>query len=289
MGDFHGEPTAILKNDFLQLEFLQHSPRIVRIIPNGKNNLFVDLGKSSLATPYGDFYFRGGHRLWHAPEDFPRTYIPDTSGATLESTPKGVRITQPTEAETGIRKSIEITLDPSAAKVTVRHGLRYEGTAPIELAPWALSMMRLGGIAIVPQPAGDESAKLPNRNLVLWPYSSVKDPRLEINDDFVLVQANAKTPALKLGSWTSQNWIAYWLDEILFVKRFETSGFPGEYPDFGCNVEIYCNDQFIELETLGPLHALQPGESVSHVETWEIYDSLNLDWIPAHLRERLLR
>jgi hypothetical protein len=117
----------------------------------------------------------------------------------------------------------------------------------------------------------------------------VKDPRLEINDDFVLVQANAKTPALKLGSWTSQNWIAYWLDEILFVKRFETSGFPGEYPDFGCNVEIYCNDQFIELETLGPLHALQPGESVSHVETWEIYDSLNLDWIPAHLRERLLR
>jgi hypothetical protein len=272
-GDFHDEPTGILKNAFLQLEYLQYSPRIVRLIPTGKPNLFVDLGKSSLATPNGDFYFRGGHRLWHAPENFPRTYIPDTSGATLGSIPNGVRITQPTETETRIQKSIEITLDPRASKVTVRHGLRNEGSAPVELAPWALSMMRLGGLALIPQAAGDESAKLPNRNLVLWPYSTVNDPRLDLRDDFVLVKASAKLPALKLGCWTPQNWIAYWLDGVLFVKRFETVAAASKYPDFGCNVEIYCNDKFIELETLGPLVELKPGDSTTHVETWEIMES----------------
>jgi len=43
--------------------------------------------------------------------------------------------------------------------------------------------------------------------------------------------------------------------------------------DFGCNCECYCRDRFIELETIGPLVRLQPGESVTHVEEWELIET----------------
>ncbi len=56
----------------------------------------------------------------------------------------------------------------------------------------------------------------------------------------------------------------------MFVKRacYETGA---AYFDFGSSSECYCNNLFLELETLAPVHVLLPGASVSHVETWEIH------------------
>ncbi len=64
-----------LKNDFLELEYLTGPLRISGLVPFGKPNMLVDLGDlAPIPTPYGDFHFLGGHRLWHAPEAMPRTY-----------------------------------------------------------------------------------------------------------------------------------------------------------------------------------------------------------------------
>ncbi|MCX6033686.1 MAG: hypothetical protein NTV38_01710, partial [Chloroflexi bacterium] len=74
MSDFQGLPTRILRNDLVHLEYLVGAePRIVRLSAFGKENLFADI-PNSVTTPYGDFFFRGGHRLWHAPEEMPRSY-----------------------------------------------------------------------------------------------------------------------------------------------------------------------------------------------------------------------
>ena len=67
MIDFHGEPTRILENRSVHLEYLANSAHIVRFSLKGKSNLFADLGHSAIQTPFGSFYFRGGHRLWHKP------------------------------------------------------------------------------------------------------------------------------------------------------------------------------------------------------------------------------
>jgi hypothetical protein len=286
MGDFHGEPTRVLENEFVQLEYLANAPRIVRLTPAGKSNLFADLNRPPISTPYGEFHFRGGHRLWHSPEAMPRTYIPD-SGATVEEIENGVRIDQPPEPWTHIAKSMEIRLNPNQAQIILLHALRNDGAWAVELAPWALTMFRLGGVGIFPQPAGnvDLAGLLPNRQITLWPYASIKDPRLNWRDDFVLVHADPKVPPFKFGYLNRQGWVGYWLDEVLFVKRFDIPADSNPYPDGGCNVESYCNDQFVELETLGPLVKLQPGESATHVETWEIHTSLASDLVPAEVQE----
>jgi hypothetical protein len=31
----------------------------------------------------------------------------------------------------------------------------------------------------------------------------------------------------------------------------------------------------VELESLAPLEVLNPGASVNHIETWDVFDSLN--------------
>lgn len=287
MGDFHGEPTRLLENRFMQLECLANSARIVRFAPAGKANLFVDLGLHPLQTRYGNFYFRGGHRLWHSPEAMPRTYLPDNDGATLREIENGIRIDQPAEPWTHIAKSVEIRLDPEQPRVVLQHELRNEGAWPAEFASWALTMFRPGGVAIFPQPSGnvDAAGLLPNRQITLWPYASINDPRLTWRDDFVLIHAEPKLPPFKFGYFNRHGWMGYWLDGVLFVKRFDASSDPATYPDGGCNVESYCNDKFIELETLGPLTKLEPGASVIHAETWEIYTELGAELIPSDIKE----
>jgi hypothetical protein len=55
----------------------------------------------------------------------------------------------------------------------------------------------------------------------------------------------------------------------LFIKRFPVSDFR-RLPDMGSNVETFVWDAYLELETLGALTLLNPGESVTFEETWEI-------------------
>jgi hypothetical protein len=286
---FNDLPTHVLENQFLRMETLINSPRIVRLIPAGKSNIFADMGNHFVTTPYGDFYFRGGHRLWHSPEAMPRTYIPDNEGASLSAIPGGIRIDQPTETWTNLAKSIEIRLNSSKPQVMIKHEIRNDGAWTVELSAWALTMLRQGGVAIFPQPQGnlDVAGLLPNRQLAIWPYTRFNDSRLIFGDDCILIHANPALPPIKFGYFNPHGWQAYWIDGILFVKRFET--FPGAtYPDGGSNTESYCNHQFIELESLSPLTQLKPGSTLVHVETWELYDNLDLPFISPDVRSRIL-
>jgi hypothetical protein len=285
MADFNGWPTRVLENKFVRLEYLAASARIVRFNPVGRPNMFADLGNEGQQTKFGLFHFHGGHRLWHSPEAMPRTYMPDNEGAQVTDLLDGVRIEMPAEVWTNIAKSIEIHLDGTKAGLTIRHELRNDGPWAVELAPWALTMLRLGGVGIFPQPVGnvDPAGLLANRQLSIWPYTRMDDPRLVLRDDAILIRATPSLPPVKIGYFNPHGWEAYWLDGVLFVKRFDPM--PGAtFPDGGCNTETYCNHKFIELETLGPLVKLAPGAAAVHTETWELYDSLNVPFISDELR-----
>ena len=289
LNNFHGLPTGILKNSRLRLEYLKTAgPRIVRLTLPGRPNLLAELPEAAIETPLGTYNFRGGHRLWCAPESLPGTYSPDNDGLREEEIHEGVRLTGKAEPANGIVKVIEIRLSPELAKVTLRHELRNTGFRPVNLAPWTLTMLRLGGTAILPQSIGivDACGMLPNRNLALWPYTQINDTRLLFDDDFILINAGASLAHAKIGYYNPFGWLAYWLEGVLFRKTFDVN-LNATYTDSGCNAEIYVDNNVIELETLGPLGRLEPGKSFFHTETWEFFDSLEQPFIPSNLRERL--
>lgn len=288
--DFHGLTARSLENDFLRLDYLTEAgPRLVRLFLAGSDeNLLADAFDFTIPTPYGDYAFLGGHRLWHAPEIPPRTYVPDLTGLVIEEFPGGVRLLHPAEAQTGIAKMLAVRLVPDRAALTLEHELRNEGPWPVELAPWALTQLPLGGTAILPLPSGpvDPAGVLANRHLALWSYTSLDDPRLCLKDPAILIRARAARPPVKVGYANPLGWLAYWRAGVLFVKRFAFQ--PGaDYPDFDSNAESYCDDRFIELESLGPLTRLEPGQSTHHTETWELYNRWDVPFLSPELHEML--
>jgi hypothetical protein len=257
-------PFASLQNEYLQLDYLTSlGPRILGLYANGvQENLFAETPDMHWPTPHGEYHLYGGHRLWTSPEDV--FYMCPEEGLDATESEDRVILKSPVDAS-GLQKEMSIKLENN--RVHVSHKVTWHGEKEVIFAPWALSQMRLGGRAIFP--FSNSEGLLPDRNIVLWPYSELNDPRLELLDDLIIVHAYGIGKPFKIGSFNSNGWIAYNLGEALLIKRF-TLDIDGSYPDRHCNVEMYVNDLCIELETIGALKKLQLGSSMTHDETWEV-------------------
>jgi hypothetical protein len=272
VGDYHGRPTRRLDAEHLWVEALATAgPRIVRFGRAGSTeNVLAETPDDGWETPFGRYELFGGHRLWFAPEDPERVAVPDVDGLVIEDTPASLRLTGRVEAPTGLVRTIAIEVLPGGAVLSLCHELCNAGDGPIELAPWSITQLPLGGTVILPQPAVRVAHDVrPNRNLVLWPYTSWTDERLGLRDGAVVIDALAGAD-LKVGYFNDSGWVAYVRNGSTLVRRFEpATGKP--HPDLGCNVETYSGPRYLELEVLGPLVTLAPGESTVLVERWELH------------------
>jgi len=237
--------------------------------------LFAELPGARLDYPgEGTFFLYGGHRLWRAPEVKALTYVPDNDPVRIEPFENGCIVTQPTEPRTGLKKSLRIRLDPDSPVVEVHHRIENGGAVAVEIAPWAITQLRPGGVAILPQlvGAGDPDGVLPNRGIHLWPYTDIGSRYLHLGNRYILldVSMQATDSPFKVGFPNPRGWLGYWLEGTLFVK--ETPFDPAaRYPDMGSSSEVYFNHAFVELESLGGLRRVEPGESVQLDETWRIF------------------
>ncbi len=84
MNDYYGLPTGRLENDLIAVDYLTEAgPRVVRLIPKALGeNLLAEIPDAVLPSPHGPYHLYGGHRLWHAPEQSARTYVPEEGGLT---------------------------------------------------------------------------------------------------------------------------------------------------------------------------------------------------------------
>ena len=251
-------------------------PRVVRFGFVGKENVFGGLEEDFGLTGGDEWRLYGGHRFWHSPEAKPRTYFPDNGPVEVETEDIGLRLIAPVESTTGIAKIVEVSLEGD--RVRVVHTLRNEGSWAVELAPWALSVMAKNGVAVVPHPtSADPDRLLPNRTLMLWPYTDMTDPRVRWGSRFITLRQDPEMePPIKFGISADDGWAAYLRGDMVFLKRFDF--LPGMlYPDNGCSVECYTNDRFLELETLGPMEWLEPEEEVGYEERWYLFEGISCD------------
>jgi hypothetical protein len=269
---FGGWPNTItLSNDQVELVVtLDVGPRIISYRTPRGENVFKTYAGQLGSSGESEWKIRGGHRLWVAPEG-EGSYALDNSPVKYELTQSGIRLENDPAAPWGIRKELIVSLAETSSEVTLRHRLVNEGNQPATLASWGLSVMAPGGLEIIPLPALGEHPRdlLPNRLLVSWPYTDMTDPRWRFGWQYItLRQTNDGSPT-KLGLAHKQKWVAYFNAESLFVKSFDyVEG--AAYPDFGCNFETFSNPEMLEIESLGPLRTLQPGEALEHTEKWSL-------------------
>jgi hypothetical protein len=291
--DFAGYPCTRLSNDVLALWVTNSvGPRILGLSLNGKDNLFAVLPEDMVELSNGSrFHFRGGHRLWAAPERPAVTYYPDNAPVDMTTTSNGLHVVQDVERTTGLQKSMIITLpENSKAVVHIEHHIQNHAQIAVELAPWAITQFRPGGIGILPMPSVlvDEHGLLPNRQFALWPYSELDCERVVWGRRYIFLHADFKQGAFKVGFPNPRGWLGYALEDTLFVKQAKyDSG--KDYYDLDSSSECYCNPRFLELETLGPQTTLHPGESISHCETWLLFDGIQLQPEDALIDEVITR
>ncbi len=232
-------------------------------------NMMGVLPEAGVETPDGFWKIFGGHRLWSSPESMPRSYSQDGAPVLVEEQGGIVRITGREEKDNSVQKIIEISSYGKGARV--RHIIRNTGRWPIKAACWALSVMARGGFGIVPvKPReADEDGLMPDRLLSLWPYTRLSDERLIFDGDFIfLKQTPGASGPVKIGVSANPSLAGYWVGGNLFVKKFARAR--EDYPDYGCDVELYTCGDFFELETLGPLSIIDPGQSIGHDEFWSV-------------------
>ena len=255
---------------------LDVGPRVVRLGTPGGQNLFKEFEDQMGKTSGTEWMSFGGHRLWHAPEVFPRTYALDFQPVEYTWKNNVLKLVQKTEPETGIQKEIEISIRNKA--VHLNHRLINHNPWAIELAPWALSVMAAGGRVLVPQenfiPHPD--VLTPARPLVLWHFTRMNDPRFIWGDRLIQMREDSHVNSkLKFGVCNTQGWAAYHLGTDLFLKAIPlVSG--ATYPDMGCNCEFYTQPGMLEVETLGPLVKLQPNAATEHIEKWRVIANVEL-------------
>jgi hypothetical protein len=258
---------------------LDVGPRIIHLGFVEERNLFRVFEEECDIKGNSRWHIFGGHRLWHAPEANPRSYCPDNNPVSFTPTKRGGIFTQETETLTGIEKEIEVIMDEEGNHLAVIHRLRNQGVWSVELAPWALSVMERGGMAIIPQEPYQSWSEnlLPVRPLVLWGYTDMSDPRWRWGKRYVTLKQDPQSPLPnKAGFGNSLGWGAYFLEGYLFLKSAQRlSG--ATYPDMGSSFEVYADARFLELETLGPLTSLSPQGSVEHREDWFVYRGISLE------------
>jgi hypothetical protein len=264
---------------------LDVGPRIIRYGLHNHRNVFVEMPAQLGGSGEKQWMIRGGHRFWTAPEG-EHSYEPDNAPVTWKKLGEtAVEIIQPASKSLGLQKTMRVEL-LKGELVRVTHLLTNTGSEALDVTPWSLSVMAPGGVALIPQPKLDlhpsefpegrdtkPAEFLPNRELVLWPFTDLNDGRYAFSENFLRVTYLPELPATKLGMKLDTGWVAYQNGEVVFAKHFGYDpALP--YPDRGSNFEIFTNIEILELESLAPLVPLAAGATREHVEHWTLHQTL---------------
>ncbi|MBN1121342.1 MAG: hypothetical protein JXJ17_09690 [Anaerolineae bacterium] len=265
-------------------------PRVIHFSLLDGENVFCVLEGDAGQTGGDEWRNYGGHRLWHAPEMIPRTYFPDNTPVEASEKNGVVTISQPTETTTGIKKEIEISLSKKDAHVVIKHRLTNTNLWAVEFAPWALSVMTTGGVAVAPLPPRGTHPEnmLPVSALATWAYTDMSDPRWTWGKEYILLRQDpAATTPQKIGISDTKGWAAYVVANTMFVKTFKKiEGVT--YPDMGASVEMFTNADILEVETVGPLAPVGAGETVEHVENWYLFGDMDAPQSEADVEKNIL-
>jgi hypothetical protein len=261
-------------------------PRIIYCGFPGGQNLFKNFDEQMGKSGEPSWTIRGGSRIWIGPEDPVASYAPDNAPVEIEILDGALIATAPVEEPVRVQKQMVIRVPDTGAEVEIRHRIRNAGLMPTEFAAWILTVMAPGGVAITGfPPRGTHPEDLPPTNpLVMWAFTDLSDRRWKFLKKYLILRQDpGMSSPQKLGLFHPKTWGAYLLNEELFIKRY-TADAARRYPDFGCSFETFTNAEMLELETMGPLCRVAPGEWIEHTERWTLHRKVRVsDWTDEEL------
>lgn len=263
----------ILRNDTVEAVIVPSVGRVMqlRFVGEAEGPFWENpklAGQTIPANPWREAHGSfGGDKTWPAPQslwNWPPPAAFDAAPHTAAVAPDGsVTLTSPVDARFGLRALRRITLDP--AEPVLRITTTYEKVTgePVRVSVWVICQLQEPVAVFLPIPAG---SRFPSGINPEWP---VPAPFLKRDGDGLrFIRDPAKSR--KTGNdGTALVWAG--TRHLLRMTIPRVAG--ADYPDNGCSVEVYGNQDpfpYVELETLSPLQTLRAGETMSATTTYRL-------------------
>lgn len=220
--------------------------------------------KDPWKAAHGSF---GGDKTWPAPQslwNWPPPDIFDAEPVTARiNADRSVTLTSTPSPRFGLRTVRRIALE--ATEPVMRIETTYEKISgePLEVSVWTITQLRDPVAVYLPVPAKSIFST------GLAPQWSAPEGAVQRSGD-LLRFARDSAKSYKIGNDSPA---IVWVGEKHLLK-ISTPRPTGEtYPDGGCTSELYGNAdpvKYVELETVGPLKRLAPGQTLSATNTYRL-------------------
>jgi hypothetical protein len=216
------------------------------------------------SVAHGSF---GGDKTWPAPQslwNWPPPDVFDAAPVTARlNDDRSVTLTSPVSPRFGLRTVRRISLDTTAPILRITTTYEKTAGAPVTVSVWVITQLRDPVAVFLPVPA---NSKFPAGLSSQWPAPADATQR---HGDLLRFVRDPKK-SYKIGNDADT---VVWVGEQ-YLMRIAATRVPGAtYPDDGCIAEFYGNADpvpYVELETVGPLKTLHPGETLSATNTYRL-------------------
>jgi hypothetical protein len=213
----------------------------------------------------------GGEKCWPAPQalwieqqgrDWPPPAAFGARHITASTSDRGVVVKSPADPGFGIQVVRHIELDAVQPVLRIATEYRKLVGGAVRVGIWTITQMREPErVCILLSPA----SKFTDGFIRLM---SAEPADLKIDGRLLSLRRHPRQH-VKVGTDGSS---MAWLGSNCVV-RIDTDTRLGEYPDGGCSTEVYtCPDplQYVELETLGPLTTMNPGDRIEQTTVYTV-------------------
>ena len=237
----------------------------------------------------------GGNKTWPAPQGWsgpdewagpPDPVLDSGRFRVLAADAQHVVVQSPPDPRTGLQITRELELEPGAARAVLRRTLRNLSDRHVRWSLWDVTQLECGDGRGGVRPGCHMSVPLhpasrfPGGYVVLYGPSDNPQWRTDQAGIFGIEYAGRLG---KVGLDSQAGWVAFSDGEWAFVHRFEVRA-GADYPDDGATVEVWTHGpgiaagvdfgqqqlrgEFMEMEVLGPLEPLAPGQAASAAIEW---------------------
>lgn len=270
--NYHGWPKAyLLRNPAAEVIIVPSIGRVMqfRLVGESDGPFWENptmRGKPMMEKPWDNPGSFGGDKTWPAPQsawNWPPPDIFDAAPLTAEIAGQHLKLRSATSYRFGIRTERTIALDASTAQLEIVTRYDKVGGQPVEVGVWVITQTQVPEAAFLPISA---QSLFPTGLSTMW---EIPEPSITRLPGLVEFRRDARM-SHKIGNdarslvWVGKRWSLR-----IDVERDSAA----RYPDDGCSAELYSNPDpagYVEMETLGPLHKLAVGQSLSATNVYTL-------------------
>jgi hypothetical protein len=276
--DYHGWPNAIaIRNERAEVIVVPDIGRVMSFGLLGGENVFWDdpsLYGKPVNPDAGEWINFGGDKSWPAPEAEwglysgrkgwrpPPAFDAAPNDARIDG--KDVVLLSPVDPFYGIQVQRRVHLEPKETKLTITTTYERTSGTPSKIGVWVITQFKDPVAVFILRP---ESSAFPDG---FYKFSDEPWTNVTAARGLISVTRDPAKPH-KLGTDADQMlWVGAAAACLVSSPRVPAAN----YPDRGASVEVYTNPdpkKYVELETLGPLSVMKPGDKITRVNTYTLF------------------